>query len=134
VDDIHTGSIITVPNDTTIHINEPIIIDEHSEISELDYFFSGKIYKEYYSYGESNRKYQLETKKTGMEYTLNLTDRASSKYQSVEKALMENFSELLGSKPVQKNGISTFENSIMRITIGIEKKNKENLKIKVKFI
>jgi hypothetical protein len=132
VDDIHTGSNITVPNDTTIHIDEPIIIDEHSEISELDYFFSEKIYKEYYSYGESKRKYQLDTKVNGMEYTLNLTDRASSKYQSVEKALMEKFSELTGSKSIQTNGISTFENSSMRITIGIEKKDKENLKIKVK--
>jgi len=144
IDIEHKGSKISEDGSYGVSINDEIIINEFSKITKLNYSFSKKIYSytpQYsysYYYGYYNtgdiKNYNFSALVSGIEITIELSDKAFNKSENIRKALGNKLSKTLNTQPVKIGEEETIENSTMVIKLSSEDDYlTSKIKIKIEF-
>ena len=123
----HKGSTINEDTKTSVELKDEIIINEYAIIKNLNYYFSSNIYTlkakykyDYYwgYYKDGNSKsYNLSALVNGMAFSVELTDKAADKSESICKELSNYFSKLLEAKPVKVGEDDIIENEVMKVRL-----------------
>jgi hypothetical protein len=120
----HKGSNMNGAGDFSAKLTDDIIINEYSTISEIVYNFSGKLFSYtpqydpnygYYSGNKQNVNYGITV--TGIEYTLDLSGKASNKSENIQKAIVTKFAKLLNTQPVKVGESESVENGTLRVKV-----------------